>query len=311
MPSKDKTTSKERDVHIYIDDATGDMYVFNGKQLVKIGNTTPQIGDRGDEEIQQKEAEERKAQIEKDKEEYGDDEEEETEEERQARLDDIKKTFGDDSVAADIENEATSKVNKELRKKKAAEENEKNKYSSSIQRFRQSLRRFIAKQVSQNRDRSWKREDPSYEGSEFIRPGRIVDDNTKIPKINVYFDQSGSWGDNDIKVGEEAIGILNNYVERGEITIDIFYFGNHVSGNRNDVGRGTGAGAELIEHIIATKPDNVIVMTDDDFDHWDEITQAPNIKVPGAVWFLFRRGQRSIRLQQHLRGKSQTRVFDI
>ena len=52
-----------------MDDPTGDMYIWNGKELVKIGNSTPQIGDQGDKEFQDKEEEERKAQIEKEKEE--------------------------------------------------------------------------------------------------------------------------------------------------------------------------------------------------------------------------------------------------
>ena len=319
----------ERDVHIYMDDATGDLYIWNGSNFVKIGNNTPQIGDRGDKDFQDQEEEERKAQIEKEKEERAkeggqgggddessiedDDDHEETEEERQQRLDDIRNMLGDESIGADIENEARQKIDKELRKKKAAEEKEKEKYTSSMQRFRESLRRFIANEVQEIRDRTFKREDPSYEGSGIIRPGRMIDDNGKIPKINVYFDQSGSWGYSDIKKGEEAIGVLNNYVKRGEITIDLYYFANHIHDNASDAQAegGTHAGAELIEHIISTKPDNVIVMTDSDFDWTGEIIQAPAIKVPGAVWLLFRQGERSIELQKHLKGKKQTRVFDF
>jgi len=304
------------EVHIYKDDATGDMYIFDGTQLVKIGNSTPQIGDKGDREFQDKEEEERKAQIEKERaeaEENGEEvDEEETEEEKQQRIDDIKNMMGDEGIADDIQSETRGHVDKELKKKRAAKEKEVKKYTSSMQRFRESLRRFIANQVSEIRDRTFKREDPSYEGSGIIRPGRMIDDNNKIPKINVYFDQSGSWGDADIRKGEEAIGVLNNYVKRGEITIDVYYFSDYVSDNKEQVaGGGTAAGAELIKHIQSTKPDNVIVMTDADFDHWGEINEAPNIKVPGAVWLLFRKGERSILLQQHLKGRKQTRVFDF
>lgn len=321
MPDNVKQNTNEKDVHIYIDDPTGDMYMFDGTQLVKIGNTTPQIGDKGDKDFQDREEQERQAQIEKEKEEEGSDGEdsgdadsyEETEEEKQQRLDDIRNMLGDDSIGDEIQSETQAHIDKELRKKKAAEKKEAEKYSSSIQKFRQSLKRFIANQVQEIRDRTFKREDPSYEGSGIIRPGKMIDDNTKIPKINVYFDQSGSWDDSDIKVGEEAIGILNNYVERGEIEIDIYFFSNRIystaSAARND--GGTAAGAELINHIVSTKPDNVIVMTDDDFDSWGEINDAPFIKVPGAVWLLFRNGRRSTLLQQHLKGRRQTRVFDF
>lgn len=316
MPDKEQKNINERDVHIYMDDATGDMYIWNGSELTKIGNSTPQIGDKGDKEFQDKEEEERQKQIEKERAEDEDNGEdisdyEETDEEKQQRLDDIRNMLGDDSIGSDIENETRQKVDKELQKKKAAEKKEKEKYTSSMQRFRESLRRFIANEVKEIRDRTFKREDPSYEGSGIIRPGRMIDDNTKIPKINVYFDQSGSWGSDDIKKGQEAIGVLNNYVSRGEIMIDLYYFANHIHETADACEQGTHAGAELIEHIISTKPDNVIVMTDNDFDWAGEIASAPSIKVPGAVWLLFRRGERSIELQKHLKGKKQTRVFDF
>lgn len=316
MPEKKNNVNIERDVHIYVDDPTGDMYIFDGTQLVKIGNTTPQIGDKGDEEFQNKEQEERDAQIEKEKEE-DDEYEEETEEERQQRLNDIKNMLGDDSMADEISSEDRRHLDKETKKKyrdqKSASEKERKKYSSSMQKFRQSLNRFIANQVKEIRDRTYKREDPSYEGSGIIRPGRMIDDNTKIPKINVYFDQSGSWGESDIRQGEEAIGILNNYVDRGEIEINLYYFANHIHDTPEPARKeqGTGAGADLIYHIMSTKPDNVIVMTDSDFDAWGDILEAPEIKVPGAVWLLFRGGKRSFDLIKHLKGKKQSRVFDF
>ena len=316
MPNNILKNMNTKDVHIYMDDPTGDMYIWNGKKLVKIGNSTPQIGDQGDKEFQDREEEERKAQIEKEKEEAEQageptDDYEETEEEKNQRLADIRNMLGDDSMASEVESETRNKVDKELRKKKAAEKKEQEKYHSSMQRFRESLRRFIANEVKEIRDRTFKREDPSYEGSGIIRPGRMIDDNTKIPKINVYFDQSGSWGADDIKKGQEAIGVLNNYVSRGEITIDLYYFANHIHETADACENGTHAGAELIEHIISTKPDNVIVMTDSDFDWTGEIASAPSIKVPGAVWLLFRQGDRSVELQKHLKGKKQTRVFDF
>lgn len=285
MPKK----IKESDVHIYIDDDTGDVYVFDGSELVKVGNKSPQIGDRGDEDFQSKEEEERKAQIEKEKAEYGDEDDEETEEERQQRLDDIKNARGDDITRQEIEKETSSKVNRDLQKRKAAQDLQK--VSSPIQRFRQSLDKFIANQIKREKNKTWKKSDMRYEGSGIMRRGRMYTHNTKIPKINVYFDRSGSWGPEDTKVGMEAIGILNNYVSRGEITIDIYYFADHVGStpSRSEIGGGTGAGAEIVEHIISTKPDNVIIMTDADIgSSWNEIYDAPKIKVPGAVWYLFR-----------------------
>lgn len=298
-------------IHIYQDDRTGDKYYFDGKKLVLIGKAKqPTIGDKGDEDEQEEEQKYHDEQIAKDKEENPEDyENEESEEDKQARLDRIRDMLSDDEVGDEIKKETTDKVNKELKKIKAKEKEAK-KYSSDIQRFQESLKKFIADQLKKINVSTWKVANQRYEGSGIIRKGRRKEQNKIIPLINVYFDQSGSWGPADIKVGEEAIGVLNNYVERGEIKIDVYYFANHVGSTTYGLGGGTGAGKELIEHIIATKPTNVIVMTDDDFDSWNEITEAPRAVVPGAVWFLFR-GRESHRLQDHLRGKSQTKKFFI
>lgn len=311
-------------INIYKDDSTGDIYIYDGKELVKVGNmnTIPEpddshrgigIGDMGSEEDQQRAKEWREAEIEKEKQEHPefyDDEEEETEEEREERLKRIKNMLSDDETGKAAEEESSNKINKELKKKKAATERDVKKlYASDIKQFPESLKKFIADQLKKIKQKTWKVTNPRYEGSGIMRRGTRKVQNRVVPIINVYFDQSGSWGPADIRVGQEAIGILNNYVKRGEIKINVYYFGNWISDNPNDCGRGTAAGKELIEHIQATKPTNVIVMTDDDFDHWNEIIEAPKISVPGAVWFLFRNGEESKRLQDHLKGRSQTKKF--
>ena len=311
-------------INIYKDDSTGDIYIYDGKELVKVGNmnTIPEpddsrrgigIGDMGSEEDQQKAKEWREAEIEKEKQEhpelYDDDEEEESEEEKEERLKRIKNMLSDESTGKAAEEESSKKINREMAKKKAAKEKDVKQHTSDIKQFPESLKRFIADQLKKIKQKTWKVTNPRYEGSGIMRRGTRKVQNKVVPVINVYFDQSGSWGPADIKVGEEAIGILNNYVKRGEIKINVYYFGNWISDSPNNCGGGTAAGKELIEHIQATKPTNVIVMTDDDFDHWDEITEAPNISVPGAVWFLFRNGLESKRLQAHLKGRSQTQKF--
>ena len=64
-----------------------------------------------------------------------------------------------------------------------------------------------------------------------------------------------------------------------------------------------GGKGQLIEQLETLLPA--------DFDRWDQITQAPNIKVDGAVWFLWRNGEVSHRLQEHLRGKKRNRNYNI
>ena len=54
-----------------------------------------------------------------------------------------------------------------------------------------------------------------------------------------------------------------------------------------------------------TKPDNVIIMTDDDIMDIDE-----SVTVPGAVWLLFKGGQ-SKNLIDHIHGKKQTNIYNL
>ena len=220
--------------------------------------------------------------------------------------------LGDESTRATAEKEARTKVDRELAKKKAA--SLRNSPSSNIQKFKISLEQFIAKEVRPRRKSTWQKPHMGYEGSGIMRKGRRNQREEKVPKINVYFDQSGSWGPADISVGMEAIGVLKNYEERKEIKVDLFYFANSVSGNNDkaEIGGGTGAGAEIIEHIRATNPDNIIMMTDGDMDYgqWEEILSAPKVVVPGAVWFLFRNSS-SRALPEWIRGARQTLAFMI
>lgn len=310
-------------INIYKDDSTGDIYIYDGKELVKVGNmnTIPEpddsrrgigIGDMGSEEDQQKAKEWREAEIEKEKQEhpeYYDDEEEETEEEKEERLNRIKNMLSDDDTGKAAEEESSKKINREMTKIKAAKEKDVKQYTSDIKQFPESLKRFIADQLKKIKQKTWKVTNPRYEGSGIMRRGTRKVQNKVVPVINVYFDQSTSWTPADIKVGEDAIGILNNYVKRGEIKINVYYFADRISDNPNNCGWTTRAGKKLIEHIQATKPTNVIVMTDADFDYQGEISEAPNISVPGAVWFLFKNGLESKKLQAHLKGRSQTKKF--
>lgn len=312
------------DLVIYQDDKTGKRYYWNGKELVYLNTVKPEIGDTGDQSIQDQEQIERDAQIQREREEaqrakdageaYDEEalRDAETQEEREQRINDIKDMLGDESTRATAEKEARTKVDRELAKKKAA--SLRNSPSSNIQKFKISLEQFIAKEVRPRRKSTWQKPHMGYEGSGIMRKGRRNQREEKVPKINVYFDQSGSWGPADISVGMEAIGVLKNYEERKEIKVDLFYFANSVSGNNDkaEIGGGTGAGAEIIEHIRATNPDNIIMMTDGDMDYgqWEEILSAPKVVVPGAVWFLFRNSS-SRALPEWIRGARQTLAFMI
>lgn len=316
------------DVHIYMDDETGNYYYYDGSKLVLMGRK-PQIGDRGSKEFQDKEEEERNKKIEQEKEEEEGDEGDtdgddsgddsgdgeagngagnkgdadvEDSDSKLSRLERIKDLLNDKDIADKISHEAEDKVTKE-RLAKASKE--LNKYKNSpLNKFKESLQSFIKKEIGEVKSSSWSKINKKYAGTGTIKAGTSKHASGKIPLINVYFDRSGSWDSSKTKVGEQAIATLNNYVRQHKLKIDLYYFNTEIH-SVDPGGTGGTLGAPILEHIKKTKPDNVIVMTDDDIMDCTE-----TVTVPGAVWLLFKGGVSS-NLQEHLKGKKLTRSFEL
>ena len=260
----------------------------------------PQIGQKGDEDTLAKEDAEREAQAKSEADEYGEDEEDDLSKEE--RLKRIARSFEDSETSRSAQGEASDKIYKE-RAERAARDAKKYR-SSPIRRFTDNLNRFIKNEVGKERVRTWKKTDPRYGTGPIIRKGKMRTSNGKIPLINVYFDRSGSWDSEKTKVGQDAIGTLNNYVRNGQIKINLYYFNTSIH-SEDPGGRGGTWGTPIMDHIKQTKPDNVIIMTDDDITDIDE-----DVTVPGAVWLLFKGGQ-SKNLIDHIHGKKQTNIYNL
>lgn len=218
----------------------------------------------------------------------------------QARIEEIKDLLNSPAMKDAITGEATAAKIRE--KERIAQANAARYENSPIQRFKYSLNKFIKNELAFTREGTWKKFNKTYANSPIIRRGVASMESQNKPSINVYFDHSGSWDLEKIKVGMDAIGILNNYVRRGEILIRIYYFGNRVSENPNDTGGGT-EGTPILEHIQQTKPKNVIIMTDSDINDCEY-----TVKVPGAVWFLFKGGV-SENIMSAVKGMRQNQAF--
>ena len=218
----------------------------------------------------------------------------------QARIEKIKDLLDSPAMKDAITGEATSAQIRE--KERIAQANAARYENSPIQRFKYSLNKFIKNELAYTREGTWKKFNKTYARSPIIRKGLASMESQNKPSINVYFDHSASWDSQKIKVGMDAIGILNNYVRRGEVLIRVYYFGNRVSENPNDTGGGT-EGTPILEHIQQTNPKNVIIMTDSDIG---DCTYT--VKVPGAVWFLFKGGI-SENIMSAVKGMKQTQAF--
>ena len=218
------------------------------------------------------------------------------------RVEQIKKAF--DELKDKIESEDTIHLERDRAIK--ADKALKAYKADPIHRFEASLKDFIKKQVEVAKSNSWARPNRRYGGTSIIAPGKATKPRP-IPIINVYFDQSGSWSEDDIQLGKKAINVLVDYVKKGKIKINLYYFSNSVCSTAQQARRQGGTeGQPILNHIIATRPDNVIVMTDSDISDCRTM-----VRVPGAVWFLWKDGYRSDNLMKHLKGERLTQSFDI
>lgn len=305
------------DIYVYEDTHTGKRYVYDGKQLIEL-NKAKETGkidlSKVDEETLEKEEEERQKQIEKELEELGDTEP--GSEEAEAKVEDISKLFADEELAKDLMAETEKHVERD-RKKRAAEKkaaaDAASKYSANtgIDKFVIDLNRLIAKEVKAIRSTSWNKINKKYSTTKIIKPGYAEKPNGKIPKLFVYFDQSDSWDSKDLEIGKQAVETLRGYEEKGQLVIELYYFANRIGTSPTGIGYGTAAGGELMRHIKQNKPDNVVIMTDHDFDRWDEILEESGTVVPGGAFLLFRNGLVSHRLVDRVKGKKLTRIYSF
>ena len=188
---------------------------------------------------------------------------------------------------------------------KRAKDAEKYK-SNPLTKFIDSLNNFIKREVSTSRGTTWTRMSKKYSGSGIIRPGSSRLTPSFVPRINVYFDVSGSFTSQSKKIEEStrAIATLNKYVNKGQIKINLFYVTDDVYSNREEAeGRGGADGDAIIKHINATKPDNVIVVTDSD----SEVYGSNNATVDGGVWILFYESISN--LLEHIKGKKVSKQY--
>lgn len=175
-------------------------------------------------------------------------------------------------------------INKQAEKDAKTQKEIERYKKSSIYKFRLSLANYLKNITAVGRERSWKRFDKATVNTGIIRRGRSRIEDKEVPLFNVYFDQSGSWSEVDVEEGKKMISVLNDYVRRNEIKVQLYYFSDnvHTSAAAARAEGGT-EGTPIIDHIIKTKPQNIIIITDGDINDVD--TQ---VTISGGAWFLFR-----------------------
>lgn len=244
-----------------------------------------------------------------------------TDEERELKAQEIKTDLASRETQQELSDEDLAAIRAETQAVKAREKETqqfKKPVPSSFKGFREflnSLYRAIALQVQTNevQDDTWSALNKRYSGTGVLKQGQRKNDlpDRKIPVIDFYFDQSGSWGEEDLEVGKKAVSILADMDEKGQIKLNIFYFADNVSSTPTR--GGTSGWNEIVKNVIATQATNVVIMTDGDMQSWWEPQNKPPLKytVPGYVWYLWRDGESAPRLPQDLKGRGGVQQFSF
>lgn len=225
------------------------------------------------------------------------------------RVQKIKEIFADQQERSGILSQTQNVIQQEIQKEKVAKaQRADNSYAKNpATQFKLSLNNFLKNELARGRGATWTRPSQKYDGSGILHKGRKSFDAKNIPSFNIYIDQSGSWSDQDVERGKSLIAQLNQYVKKGEIKVNYFYFAVNVHSNAEDARREGGTrGQPILNHIQQTNPTNVIIITDSDINDCNS-----NVVVPGGLWLLFRDGQRSKNLIDHIAGKKTTKAFDF
>lgn len=250
-----------------------------------------------------------------------------SDEERELRAQEIKTDLGSREARQELSDEDIAAIRAETQAVKAREKETavyRKPAANSFKGFKEflnSLYRAIALQVQTNevQDDTWSAINRRYSGTGVLKQGQRKNElpDRKIPVIDFYFDQSGSWSGQDIAVGKKAVESLVDMEEKGQIKINIYYFSNNVFNDADSARNegGTGAWNEIVKNVIATQATNVIIMTDSDMEDWWEGSRSgkPALKytVPGYVWYLWRDGSNAPRLPRDLKGRGGVQQFSF
>lgn len=205
--------------------------------------------------------------------------------------------------------EVMAETNTAIRKEKIAQAktNHVTNYAKGgnggLSDFKLDLQRFISSQISYQRERTWDRPDPRYKRRGFLVQGSATKKEENVPVINVYWDTSGSFSNPEkTAAARAAIDTLQSYVKKGLIDIKVYYHSDDVYDHPVSGGND---GDAVVEHIRATHPDNIIIITDGDLS-----STRKSVKVPGAAWFLFY-DYTSKGLIDNVSGRKQTKWYMV
>lgn len=198
-------------------------------------------------------------------------------------------------------------------------------FKGNMETFKADLKKAIGDQIRdmmEVEEETYAIVNRAHELDDIAVPGIRIDDipDENKPSIDVYFDQSGSWSESEVRQGMAAIKDMLDLEKEDYLKLNIFYFSEILTTNQAAArSRGARECWDLIIQNIdaAPKTKNVIIMTDSDiavnYNHPGQhgCIKGPGTVVPGCVWFLWKNGDRVPEASIKLRGRKGTYEYKV
>ena len=136
------------------------------------------------------------------------------------------------------------------------------------------------------------------------------------PSIDFFFDVSASWKNSDVELGKRFVASLKEFVDRGELELNVYYFSDIVDQDLELVRNytGTSAWTKILDTVNNNNPKNVVVMTDGDMDYF-AARSGQKCLVEGVAWYIWKIGgyytTGAKELPKYLRGMQGTTQYSF
>lgn len=207
----------------------------------------------------------------------------------------VKQAMENNLETRDIEMEQEMQVRADKRRKRA-NQSELDKYTNyrPISEFYVDLYRTIADQVKQVEidNQSYDEINPEYDDDVIMKADITqYEQRQEKPSIDFFFDVSSSWEDSEVELGKRFVASLKEFVDRGELELNVYYFSDIVGQDLQLVRNygGTSAWTKILAAIESNNAKNVVVMTDGDMDPY-AAKSGQKCLVEGVVWYIWKIG---------------------
>ena len=232
----------------------------------------------------------------------------------------VKQAMENNLETRDIEMEQEMQKRSEKRRIRA-NQSELDKYVNyrPISEFSLDLYRTIADQIKQVEiyTQSYDEISPEYDDDVIMKADVVkYEQRQEKPSIDFFFDVSASWKASDVELGKRFVDSLKEFVDRGALELNVYYFSDIVDQDLELVRNytGTSAWTKILDTVNNNNAKNVVVMTDGDMDYF-AARSGQKCLVEGVVWYIWKIGgyytTGAKELPKYLRGMQGTTQYSF